>query len=84
MGTSARVFLTTPHKIYHAAIIELLTDNRTDFTDNLFASRDRQPSFVFINACIIGQNTATRYPFAHLYFGRQSSDYLIKSFTGRV
>ena len=41
---SARSFLTALHKACPIRITRLLTDNGKEFTDRLFASRERQPS----------------------------------------
>ena len=41
---SATGFLTALHKAYPMKIQKLLTDNGKEFTDRLFASREREPS----------------------------------------
>jgi transposase InsO family protein len=42
-AASARSFLKTLHKACPLKITKLLTDNGKEFTDRLFASRERQP-----------------------------------------
>ena len=43
-AASARAFLSALHKACPIKITRLLTDNGKEFTDRLFASRERQPS----------------------------------------
>ena len=43
-AASARSFLKALHKACPINIVKLLTDNGKEFTDRLFASRERQPS----------------------------------------
>jgi transposase InsO family protein len=43
-AASARAFLAALHKACPIKIAKILTDNGKEFTDRLFASRDRQPS----------------------------------------
>lgn len=43
-AASARSFLKALHKACPLKIVKLLTDNGKEFTDRLFASRERQPS----------------------------------------
>ena len=43
-AASARAFLNALHKACPIRIQKLLTDNGKEFTDRLFASRERQPS----------------------------------------
>ena len=43
-AASARSFLKALHKACPLHIVKLLTDNGKEFTDRLFASRERQPS----------------------------------------
>ena len=43
-AASARRFLAALHKACPVRIVKLLTDNGKEFTDRLFASRERQPS----------------------------------------
>jgi transposase InsO family protein len=43
-AASARAFLKALHKACPLNIVKLLTDNGKEFTDRLFASRERQPS----------------------------------------
>jgi len=43
-AASARSFLDALHKACPIKITRLLTDNAKEFTDRLFASRQRQPS----------------------------------------
>ena len=43
-AASAKAFLIAVHKACPIKINKLLTDNGKEFTDRLFASRERQPS----------------------------------------
>ena len=43
-AASARSFLNALHKACPIKLVKLLTDNGKEFTDRLFASRERQPS----------------------------------------
>ena len=43
-AASARSFLKALHKACPIKIVKLLTDNGKEFTDRLFASREREPS----------------------------------------
>ena len=52
-AASAKAFLTALHKACPIKIVKMLTDNGKEFTDRLFASREREPSghHVFDQLC---------------------------------
>lgn len=52
-AASAKAFLTALHKACPIKIVKMLTDNGKEFTDRLFASREREPSghHVFDQPC---------------------------------
>ena len=52
-AASAKAFLTALHKACPIKIVKMLTDNSKEFTDRLFASREREPSghHVFDQPC---------------------------------